>query len=281
MPSQIGVTPGLASYTDCFPPLTFTPLASGGVPPFGADFNGILNAITQAVRWACAGGQYPYDATFSTAVGGYPAGAIVQRADGTGEWLNLTDNNTTNPETGGAGWVPMDNYGITAVTGLTNTNVTLTALQYARNTTTFAGTLTGNVQIIFPATLQTWTVINNTTGAFTVTCKTASGTGAAVAQGGQQLFWGDGTNLNTLSGNSAIVLNVGNATAPTHAMNQQTADARYALSASAMGKNRFINGAMVIDQRNAGASKTFTAAAVLHRSLVCILHRCQHYWTAL
>ena len=202
VPSQIGVTPGLASYTDGFPPLTFTPLASGGVPPFGADFNGFLNAITQAVRWACAGGQYPYDAAFSTAVSGYPLGAIVQRADGTGEWLNLTDGNTTNPEAGGAGWVPMDNYGITAVTGLTNSNVTLTALQYARNIITLSGALTGNIQIIFPTTLQQWVVINGTTGAFAVTCKTLSGTGASIPQGGQQTFYGDGLNLVPLGGDS-------------------------------------------------------------------------------
>lgn len=49
--SQIGVTPGAASLTDGFPPLTMTPLASGGVPPAGADFNGILNLITAIQQW--------------------------------------------------------------------------------------------------------------------------------------------------------------------------------------------------------------------------------------
>ena len=48
VPSQISVTPGAASYTDGFPPLTMTPKASGGVPPFGQDMNGILYAITTA-----------------------------------------------------------------------------------------------------------------------------------------------------------------------------------------------------------------------------------------
>ena len=105
--SQIGITPGLASFTDGFPPLTMTPLAAGGVPPYGQDFNGILNFLSSAVRWAQAGGGYPYDAAFSTAVGGYPKGAILVAASGSGNWLNLVDNNTTNPDTGGANWISL------------------------------------------------------------------------------------------------------------------------------------------------------------------------------
>lgn len=103
--SQIGVTPGAASFTDGFPPLTMTPLAAGGVPPYGADFNGILNFLSAAVRWAQAGGGYTYDGAFSTAVGGYPRGARVLSADGTGAWRSISDNNTTDPDAGGAGWV--------------------------------------------------------------------------------------------------------------------------------------------------------------------------------
>ena len=33
VPSQIGITPGAASFTDGFPPLTATPIGSGGIPP--------------------------------------------------------------------------------------------------------------------------------------------------------------------------------------------------------------------------------------------------------
>jgi hypothetical protein len=105
IPSQIGVTPGAASFTTGFPPLTFTPIAAGGVPPFGADFNGVLNAITQALRWTNAGGQYVYDVDFATAIGGYPKGALLQRSTLDGFWMNTVDNNTTDPDTGGAGWV--------------------------------------------------------------------------------------------------------------------------------------------------------------------------------
>lgn len=127
--SQIAVTPGAASFTDGFPPLTFTPIAAGGVPPFGADFNGILNAITQAVRWQMAGGTYLYDGTFSTAVGGYPKGAVLSKATGLGLWLNQTDNNTNNPDTGGAGWNDLTSGRLlrtsvyTLVTGVQNVSV--------------------------------------------------------------------------------------------------------------------------------------------------------------
>jgi hypothetical protein len=103
--SQIGVTAGAASFTDGFPPLTFTPLASGGVPPFGADFNGILNALSAMLQWESAGGLFPYDAAFSTAVSGYPKGALLAKSGFNGYWQNLVDGNTSNPDTGGANWV--------------------------------------------------------------------------------------------------------------------------------------------------------------------------------
>lgn len=110
--SQIGVTAGAASLTDGFPPITFTPVAAGGVPPSGADFNGILNQATAAARWAQAGGGYPWDSAFSTAIGGYPKGAYVLRSDGNGYWLNTVENNTTNPDSGGAGWSPDSSAGL-------------------------------------------------------------------------------------------------------------------------------------------------------------------------
>ena len=114
--SQIGITAGLASYTDGFPPLTMTPVASGGIPPFGQDFNGIFYAVTSALQWIQAGASYPYDSAFQTTIGGYPAGALVQRSDGLGWWLNTVANNTTAPESGGAGWVPENGPGSTAIT---------------------------------------------------------------------------------------------------------------------------------------------------------------------
>lgn len=103
--SQIGIQAGAASLTDGFVPDNFTPAGSGGVPPFGQDANGILNQITQWLQWHEAGGPVPWDSAFSTKIGGYPAGAVVASATTAGLlWLSTTDNNTTNPDSAGAGW---------------------------------------------------------------------------------------------------------------------------------------------------------------------------------
>ena len=110
--SQIGITAGAASLTDGFPPLTRTPLAAGGVPPSGLDMNGILNLITAVQQWQSSGGLFTYDATFSTSVGGYPKGAILLKASGSGYWISTVDDNATNPDTGGAGWLAFDPWAI-------------------------------------------------------------------------------------------------------------------------------------------------------------------------
>jgi hypothetical protein len=106
VPSQQGTTPGAASYTDGFPPLTAVDPTEGGVGPSKADFNGILNAVSAIDLWLNAGASFPYDATFQTAIGGYPQGARVLMAAGGGFWLSIVDNNMTDPDTGGAGWIP-------------------------------------------------------------------------------------------------------------------------------------------------------------------------------
>lgn len=103
--SQIGIQAGAASLTDGFPPVTFLPIGSGGTPPFGADTNGILRQITQWQQWVQAGGPIAYDASFSTSIGGYPKGATVASATTFGTfWVSTADNNTTNPDAGGANW---------------------------------------------------------------------------------------------------------------------------------------------------------------------------------
>ncbi len=106
VPSQIGVTPGAASYTDGFPPLCATPVASGGIPPNKADMNGGLFQMSAVDVWMCAGAGFPYSSAFSTAVGGYPKGSRVLMASGSGYWRSAVDSNVTDPDTGGAGWVP-------------------------------------------------------------------------------------------------------------------------------------------------------------------------------
>lgn len=106
VPSQIGITPGAASFTDGFPPLCATPVSSGGIPPAKADMDGILFMLSGVDRWSSAGAGFQYNAGYSAAIGGYPQGARVLNAAGTGYWLSLVDNNVTDPDTGGGGWIP-------------------------------------------------------------------------------------------------------------------------------------------------------------------------------
>lgn len=107
MPSQQGIQAGAASFNDGFPPLNFIPPESGGIPPFGQDFNGALRMISAWNQWQQAGGPVTYDADFSTAIGGYPAGAILQQAGVPGAyWISTEDNNASDPDTGGDNWIP-------------------------------------------------------------------------------------------------------------------------------------------------------------------------------
>jgi len=208
--SQIGITAGAASLTDGFPPLTRTPLAAGGIPVAPGDMNGILYELSSVIRWANAGGGYAYDGTFAADanVGGYPKGARIMCSDGLGYWFNTVENNVTDPEGVGAiaaGWLPDFTPGATLVT-MTSTNVTLTALQYGKSIVIISGLLTANLNLIFPNITGRWTVINNTTGTFTITCKTAVGAGVVVV-GALQIV-GDGTNIlaaNTFTNFPTIV----------------------------------------------------------------------------
>lgn len=95
-----------ASLFDGFPPETFTPIGSGGTPPSGADFNGILNQLTAWARWGAAGGPAVFNSTFCTTIGGYPKGATLMSVTTPGlTWISLVENNLTDPDSvGAANW---------------------------------------------------------------------------------------------------------------------------------------------------------------------------------
>lgn len=107
---------------------------------------------------------------------------------------SLTNNNTGNdPSSSVANWQP-EGAGSTSVT-MTGSNVTLTPLQAARSVIIITGTLTANVQLIFPTYVKAWQIINQATGNFYVTCKTAAGTGVSVPAGNSTQVVGDGTSI--------------------------------------------------------------------------------------
>lgn len=122
VPSQIGITDGAASLHDGFPPLTFLALNAGGVPPSGADFNGILYLLSAWVAFLAAGQRPAYDATLQTDMSGYAQGATIQQsADNTATWTSTVSGNTTDPDTGGAGWRSSKQlYSNVALTGVNN-----------------------------------------------------------------------------------------------------------------------------------------------------------------
>jgi len=196
IPEDSSPSAGRASMNDGFPPETRQPVGSGGIPPQGLDMNGILYYLSLLNRWQSAGGSFAYDSDFvnDVNVAGYPKGAILVRADGTGFWLNQADGNITNPDSGGSNWQPINNVGTTTVE-MTNANVTLSALQYAKDVIVVTGTLTANVNLIFPNIVKNWTIFNSTSGAYTLTAKTASGAGGLITQGTGRIFYGDGSSL--------------------------------------------------------------------------------------
>lgn len=73
----------LASISEGFPDITMTPVADGGIPPEGKDFNGMLNLLSQFYYFYQNGGTYTYDASVASAIGGYPKGAVL--------WYNKGD----------------------------------------------------------------------------------------------------------------------------------------------------------------------------------------------
>jgi hypothetical protein len=78
-------------------------------------------------------------------------------------------------------------------------NYTLTGSELNRISYNFTGVLTGNRVIIVPATVQQYWVSNNTTGAFTLTVKTAAGSGSGVLAGSTSILYCNGANVVTAS----------------------------------------------------------------------------------
>lgn len=200
VPSQILSVVNQASFTDGFPPSTMTPEASGGLPFFGQDMNGIMYMMTANIA-ALAAGAFPvFSATRASAIGGYPQGCLVAMDSGNGYWLSIIAANSNDPDTGGAGWRAVSTTGELVIT-LTTGTVNLTAVEAAYPLIAFNGTLTGNCTINFPANAgQAWTVAAYTAGAFTITLQTAAaGNQVALISGSgysnAQNVFSDGTNL--------------------------------------------------------------------------------------
>lgn len=85
--------------------------------------------------------------------------------------------------------------GIVSVNVAGGVNVALTQAEWGYGIIELTGALTASIAVIFPTTGR-WLVANQTTGAFTITCKTAAGTGVLMGQGQWGGVWGDGVNID-------------------------------------------------------------------------------------
>jgi hypothetical protein len=103
-----------------------------------------------------------------------------------------------------------------------SSNVTLTAAQAGYAILTLTGALTANISILVPTSAGQWVVENSTTGAYTLTVKTAAGTGIAVTQGQNAELFCDGTNVQASTTDYPSIALTGVPTAPTAAVSTNT-----------------------------------------------------------
>lgn len=72
---------------------------------------------------------------------------------------------------------------------------TLTGTELNRIAYRFTGIITGDRDIVVPATVQQYWVDNQTTGSYTFTVRTPGGTGVTVASGERAILYSDGTDV--------------------------------------------------------------------------------------
>jgi hypothetical protein len=95
----------------------------------------------------------------------------------------------------GYGQAPVFAFDYTSIDVAGTGDYTLSGAELNRIAYNFTGVLTGNRNIIVPATVQQYWASNATSGSFALIVKTASGTGVNVAQGARTICYCDGTNV--------------------------------------------------------------------------------------
>ena len=89
-----------ATWAEGFPPDTRIPKEVGGEGPDGLDFNGILNALSQAVVFLQKGNAYQFDASLAP----YPIGALVRSNDNLTTYQSTVAGNSNDPNSNMTGW---------------------------------------------------------------------------------------------------------------------------------------------------------------------------------
>jgi hypothetical protein len=114
-----------------------------------------------------------------------PGGSLIVVSDGT-NYITLFSS------TGGGGG---STFNLLSVDVAGAGDYTLSGPQLGQVGYLLTGVLSGNRNLIVPNTVAQYWVDNETTGAFTLTVKTAAGTGIVVPQGVRNILYCDGTNV--------------------------------------------------------------------------------------
>ena len=112
---QPGQDPEDATWSDGFPNVTMQPVESGGLPPKGMDFNGILNALSATIVHMQKGNLFYFDKAYCDAFGGYQKGAVLLADDGSKVFISVADKNTNNPNQNPQYWEVIAGIGLNAV----------------------------------------------------------------------------------------------------------------------------------------------------------------------
>jgi hypothetical protein len=132
---------------------------------------------------------------------------LMVTGENAGTWGDITNTNLNILQQAIAGYSSIT---LNATTGATLTFSNGIQSDGKNAVLNLAGTLTSSVNVIIPDTIEkTYTVKNSTSGAYAVTFKTTSGTGAtwSTTDKGTKLLYSDGTNIvDVLSAASQINL---------------------------------------------------------------------------
>ena len=202
------------------------------VTTYYASYTLMANAQASFLVWAGGAGAFTLPsastvgANWFVNIGNYGTGILTLTPVGTdtingnaNQQLQLTESlvlvsNGTGWNTFGYGRSNSFAYTQFALS-VTGGTYTLTSAQASNTIQTYSGALLANEIIVVPATVQLYTVTNNTTGSFSLTVKTSAGGGTSVVvpQGTSLVLISDGTNIyNAASGSSSTItsLTLGN-----------------------------------------------------------------------
>jgi hypothetical protein len=173
----------ILSAADVTGALTYSPLSNAG---------GTLSGALTLSSGGTLSGTLTNNGTISggTLTGSTLAGSIAITGTATAATQAAADNSTKLATTA---YVYQANAGVATV-ATTGGGTTLTAAQYGVPLILVTGALTSAATLVMPNN-GGWIISNRTSGAFSLTVKTASGTGVTIAQGYSQTVVADGTNV--------------------------------------------------------------------------------------